>query len=165
MLPADGIINGIPVTKGFDYRTNQGLTVGHTATLSPSLLLDVRASGAQFGEWRDPAAAIDPATLGFSGTALQLMGGYQYLPHFTFGAFSTSNETSTISSLGARRSDWSEGFDRPMKTYSIQPTLTKIWGAHSARLGYDFRQQDWKITNEGYQAGRYSFNGRLHAGE
>ena len=155
----DGIINGIPVTKGFDYRTNKGLTVGHTATLSPSLLLDVRASGAQFGEWRDPAAAIDPATLGFSGTALQLMGGYQYLPHFTFGSFSTSNESSTISSLGARRSDWSEGFDRPMKTYSIQPTLTKIWGAHSARLGYDFRQQVWKITNGGYQAGRYSFNG------
>ena len=155
----DGIINGIPVTKGFDYRTNQGLTVGHTSTLSPSLLLDVRASGAQFGEWRDPAAAIDPATLGFSGTALQLMGGYQYLPHFTFGSFSTTNETSTISSLGARRSDWSEGFDRPMKTYSIQPTLTKIWGAHSARLGYDFRQQVWKITNQGYQAGRYSFNG------
>ena len=157
---AEGVINGVPVTQGFDYRTNKGLTVGYTSTLSPSLLFDARGSFAQFGEWRDPAADIDPATaLGFAGTALQVMRGYQYLPHFTFGSFSTSNEGSTISSLGARRSDWSQGFNQPMKTYSVQPTLTKIWGAHSARAGYDFRLQVWDITNAGYVGGRYSFNG------
>jgi hypothetical protein len=157
---ADGVINGVPVTQGFDYRTNKGLTVGYTSTLSPNLLFDARGSYAQFGEWRDPANDIDPAAaLGFTGTALQVMRGYQYLPLFTFGSFSTSNEGSTISSLGARRSDWSQGFNQPMKTYSVQPTLTKIWGAHSARVGYDFRLQVWDITNEGYVGGRYSFNG------
>jgi hypothetical protein len=154
-----GLIGGIPVTKGFDYRTNAGLTLGYTSTLSPSFLFDLRASGARFGEWRDPAADIDPATLGFTGQALQLMSGYNYLPLFTFGAFSTTNENSTISSLGARRSDWSQGFDRPMDTYSVQPTLTKIWGAHTSRAGYDFRQQIWKITNAGYPAGRFAFTG------
>ena len=46
-----------------------------------------------------------------------------------------------------------------MDTYSVQPTLTKIWGAHTARAGYDFRQQVWNITNEGYPGGRFSFNG------
>ena len=157
---AEGVINGVPVTQGFDYRTNKGLTVGYTSTLSPNLLFDARGSYAQFGEWRDPANDIDPAAaLGFTGTALQVMRGYQYLPLFTFGSFSTSNEGSTISSLGARRSDWSQGFNQPMKTYSVQPTLTKIWGAHSARVGYDFRLQVWNITNEGYVGGRYSFNG------
>jgi len=154
-----GIIGGIPVTKGFDYRTNAGLTVGYTSTLSPSFLFDLRASGARFGEWRDPSADIDPSALGFSGSALQLMSGYNYLPLFTFGTFSTTNENSTISSLGARRSDWSQGFDRPMDTYSVQPTVTKIWGAHTARAGYDFRQQNWKITNAGYPAGRFAFTG------
>ncbi len=154
-----GIIGGIPITQGFDYRTNLGLTIGHTATISPTFLFDVRASGARFGEWRDPAGEIDPAAIGFSGTALDLMGGYKYLPHFTFGAFSTTNENSTIASLGARRSDWSTGFDRPMDTYSVQPTLTKIWGAHTARAGYDFRQQVWNITNEGYPGGRFAFTG------
>lgn len=154
-----GLINGIPVTKGFDYRTNAGLTVGYTSTLSSSFLFDLRASGARFGEWRDPAAAIDPAAIGFAGPALQLMNNYNYLPLFTFGSFSTTNENSTISSLGARRSDWNQGFDRPMDTYSVQPTLTRIWGGHTARAGYDFRRQVWNITNAGYTGGRFAFTG------
>jgi hypothetical protein len=155
----DGLIDGVPVTKGFDYRTNVGLTVGHTSTLSASFLFDIRGSWARFGEWRDPAAAIDPASLQFPQPALQLMRGYQYLPLFTFGSFSTTNENSTIASLGARRSDWGEGFDRPMDTYSVQPTLTKIWGGHAVRAGYDFRRQVWAITNSGFPGGRFSFNG------
>jgi hypothetical protein len=155
----DGLINGVPVTKGFDYRTNLGITAGYTATLSPSLLFDLRASGARFGEWRDPAAEIDPAAIGFSGTALQLMRGYGYLPLFTFGSFSTSNENSTIASLGSRRSDWNQGFDRPFDTYAVQPTFTKVSGAHTARAGYDFRVQRWNITNAGFVGGRFAFTG------
>ena len=31
----------------------------------------------------------------------------------------------TIASLGAQRADWGEGFDRPFKTYSFAPVLTK----------------------------------------
>ena len=49
----------------------------------------------------------------------------------TFGSFSTTNENSTIASLGSQRSDWGDGFNRPMDTFSIAPTLTKIWGDHS----------------------------------
>ena len=154
-----GLIGGIPVTKGFDYRTNTATTVGYTSTLSPSMLFDLRGSWSRFGEWRDPAATIDPAVLGFPASALQLMQGHQYLPLFTFGAFSTTNESSTISSLGARRSDWGDGFDRPMDTFSVQPTVTKIWGGHTARAGYDFRHQVWRITSNGYPGGRFSFNG------
>ncbi len=48
------------------------------------------------------------------------MGGYQYLPLFTFGSFSTTNSNSTIASLGAQRSDWGDGFNRPMDTYSVR---------------------------------------------
>ena len=154
-----GVINGVPVTRGFDYRTNLGVTVGYTAALSTSLLFDVRGSGARFGEWRDPAGEIDPAVLGFSSNTLRLMRGYNYLPLFTFGSFSTTNENSTIASLGARRSDWSQGFDRPFDTYSVQPTLTKVLGAHTARAGYDFRRQVWRITNAGFMGGRFAFTG------
>ena len=53
---------------------------------------------------------FDPAALGFSPAALQLMNGYSYLPLMTFGAFSTTNANSTIASLGSQRSDWSDGF-------------------------------------------------------
>ena len=155
----EGEINGFPVTKGYDYRTNLGVIGGFTQTLSPTFLLDVRASYANYGEWRDPAQEFDPASLGFSSTASQLMGDYGYLPLFTFGSFSTTNSNSTISSLGAQRSDWSEGFDRPIQTYGFNPTLTRIWGDHTLRFGYDMRYQQWQVTNRGYPAGRYTFNG------
>ncbi len=155
----NGVINGFAVTQGFDYRTNLGVNVGYTSTLSSTLLLDIRASGTRFGEYRDPAQTFDPAKLGFSSTAVQLMHGYQYLPFFTFGSFSSTNANSTIASLGAMRSDWGDGFNRPMSTFALAPTLTRIWGGHAARAGYDFRFQRWDITNNGFPGGRFQFNG------
>ncbi len=154
-----GIVNGFAVTKGFDYRTNVGVTTGYTSTFSPTLLMDVKVSGARFGEYRHTAEDLDPAKLGFSPTALQVMNGYQYLPFMTFGSFSTTNANSTIASLGSMRADWGTGFNRPMDTYSVAPTLTKIFGAHTARAGYDFRLQNWSITNPGFPGGRFQFNG------
>jgi hypothetical protein len=155
----DGIVNGFAVTKGYDFRTNTGVTLGYTTTFSPTTLMDVKGSWARFGEWRDPAEDFDPSLLGFSSTALQVMGDYRYLPMMTFGGFSTTNANSTIASLGAQRSDWGSGFDRPIDTYSVQPTVTKIWGAHTARAGYDFRHQIWNVTSSGYPGGRFQFNG------
>jgi hypothetical protein len=155
----EGIINGFAVTKGFDYRTNTGVTVGYTSTLSPVMLLDLRVSGARFGEYRDPAASFDPAQLGFASSAVQAMGGYDYLPMMTFGQFSTTNQNSTISSLGSQRADWGPGFNRPMDTYSVQPTITRLWGGHTARAGYDFRLQRWNIESAGFPGGRFHFNG------
>jgi hypothetical protein len=155
----NGVINGFAVTKGFDYRTNLGLNGGYTATLNDKLLLDTRASFSRFGEYRDPAATFDPAKLGFSSTAVQLMNGFAYLPLMTFGSFSTTNSNSTIASLGSQRSDWGNGFDRPMVTLSVAPTLTKVWGEHTVRTGYDFRLQQWKIVSDGYPGGRFAFNG------
>ena len=154
-----GKIGGFFVTKGFDYRTNIGLTGGYTSALSPRLLLDVRTSWARFGENRDPAEEFDPASLGFSSTAVQLMGGFKYLPLMTIGSFSTTNENSTIASLGSRRSDFGNGFNRPMDTISAAPTLTKMWGDHTSRAGYDFRAQRWVIENDGFPGGRFQFNG------
>jgi hypothetical protein len=155
-----GLVDGFAVTRGFDYRSNTGVTTGYTSSLSPTLLFDLRISGATFGEYRDPAQEFNPADLGFSQTAAQLMGDYRYLPLFTFGSFSAgTNANSTIASLGAQRSDFSDGFDRPMFTMSVAPTLTRIWGTHTSRAGYDLRYQRWNITNHGYPAGRYQFNG------
>lgn len=155
----NGQINGFAVTQGFDYRSNTGFSGGYTSMRSNTTVLDVRFSGSKFGEWRDPAQTIDPAKFGFSSTAVGLMNGYQYLPFFTFGSFSSTNANSTIASLGAMRSDWNDGFARPMYTFAVSPTLTKLWGNHTGRFGYEYRYQRWNITNDGYPAGKYSFNG------
>ncbi|MBP6703094.1 MAG: TonB-dependent receptor [Vicinamibacteria bacterium] len=155
----EGEINGFLVTQGYDYRSNTGATLGYTQQFSSTMLLDVRAAWSRFGEYRDPAQTFDPSKLGFSSTALQLMSGYQYLPFITLGTFSTTNSNSTIASLGSLRSDFSEGFSRPFNSYSLTPSLTKLYGSHTARLGYDGRLQNWKIINDGYVGGRFAFNG------
>jgi hypothetical protein len=155
----DGVIGGFGVTQGFDYRTNAAANAGYTSVVSPTMVVDVRASWARFGEYRNPGDEIDPATLGFSSSAVQAMSGYNYLPFLTFAQFSTTNSGSTIASLGSQRSDWGQGFDRPLQTWSVQPTFTKIWSAHTARAGYDYRWQGWNITTPGYPGGRFHFNG------
>lgn len=155
-----GEINGFAVTQGFDYRSNLGINGGYTATISNETLFDMRVAYSRFGEWRDPAQTFDPAKLGFSSTAVGMMQGFQYLPLMTFGSFSSgTNNASTIASLGAQRSDYGDGFNRPMTTLAVLPTLTKIWGGHTTRAGYDLRIQDWTIINDGYPGGRFSFNG------
>ena len=154
-----GVINNFAVTKGFDYRTNTGVTTGYTATLTSTTLLDVRGSWSRFGEYRDPSQTFDPASLGFAPSALRAIGDFKYLPLMTFGSFSTTNENSTIASLGSRRSDWGDGFNRPLNVMSVAPTLTRVWGAHTPRVGYDFRYERWTITNSGFPGGRYQFNG------
>ena len=128
-----GVINGFEITKGFDYRTNTGTTGGFTSALRSNLLLDIRGSWSRFGEYRDPSSEFDPSSLGFSAAALRAMGDYNYLPLITLGTFSTTNESSTIASLGARRSDWGDGFNRPLNTYSFAPTVTRVWAI--TRLG------------------------------
>jgi len=156
----DGAINDFLVTQGFDYRSNLGLNAGYTNSINNALLFDLRVAFSRFGEYRDPAQTFDPAKLGFSQTALGMMQGFQYMPLFTFGSFSSgTNNLSTIASLGSQRSDFGDGFNRPMTTLSVTPTVTKIWGDHTTKAGYDLRIQDWTIINDGYPGGRFTFNG------
>jgi len=42
---------------------------------------------------------------------------------------------------------------------SFIPTADWLWSEHSLRAGYELRRQRWNITNAGYGAGRYFFNG------
>ena len=69
------LINGFPITKGFDYRSNTGRDRRlHVRRCRSRPVLDVRVSGHEFGENRDPAADFDPASLGFSSTARRTDG-------------------------------------------------------------------------------------------
>jgi hypothetical protein len=55
-----GDVNGLPITQGFEYRTNDGGNVDYTNTLSPSAVLDLRVSFNRFVQERAPAALLDP---------------------------------------------------------------------------------------------------------
>jgi len=54
---AEGPINGFEVTRGFDYRSNTGVTLGFTSTLSSALVFDLRG-----GFSRSASGAIRPRT-------------------------------------------------------------------------------------------------------
>jgi Carboxypeptidase regulatory-like domain len=155
----EGSINDFLVTQGFDNRSNTGVNAGYTSTLSSSMVFDVHAGWSRFGEWRNPAQDFDPATLGFAQASLAAMGDYRYLPFFTFGGFSTTNYNSRIASLGAQRSDWNMGLNRPFYNISVSPTLTWLKGEHSLRAGYEMRYRRWNIAATDYGAGRYYFEG------
>ncbi len=47
----------------------------------------------------------------------------------TIGTFSTTNQNSTIASLGTQRADWGEGFNRPMTTYVHRADADEDCGA------------------------------------
>jgi hypothetical protein len=140
-----GEVNGIIPNGNFLFRTNDGVTYDHVYTMTSSTLLDVRAGWQRFKEpnVRQHEGIFDPSTLGFSSAVAGLFGGAKYFPHFDFDQFSDLGENlSTVTNH---------------TIYSFQPTLTRIFGSHSLRAGYDWRQYRELGTNPGAQAGEYVF--------
>jgi len=152
-----GVVNSIPVTRGFEFRTNDGASLDYTATLSPSLVFDLRTNLSRFVQERRPATNFDPATLGFTAQALAAMRGYSYLPRFDIRAYDALRPVRSI--LGSNRSDYNEGLLRPFYVASFQPTLTQVKGNHAMKYGYDLRVLRENFTSNGYQGGRFFFDG------
>lgn len=145
-----GQVGGFDVTRGYDYRSNLGFTGGYTSVLTNSLIADVRVSYSKFGEWEAPAQSFDPASLGFGASTVALFRGYQYIPRFDITGFDP---------IGSLRSNFGQGFDQPFYNLSAAPTLTWLWGAHSVKGGYEYRNQRWNKFDAGLMAGRYNFDG------
>ena len=148
---------GTPLTQGFEERTNDGASLDWTSTVTNSLVLDVRTSLSRFVQQRQPAQSFDPASLGFSQAALAVMNGYQYLPRFDIRTFDQVRPIR--STLGSTRSDYNEGLLRPFYVFSLQPSFTQINGNHTMRYGYDYRVLRENFSSNGYQGGRFFFDG------
>ncbi len=152
-----GEVNGFPVTKGAEFRTNDGGNLDYTTTLKPTLVLDVRVGVNRFAQERRPEAEFDPARLGFTGQALAVMRGYQYFPRFDIRTYDAVRPVRSI--LGSNRADYNEGLLRPFQMGSFQPTVTQISGNHTMKYGYDARVIRENLTTNGYQGGRFFFDG------
>ena len=146
-----------PLTQGFEYRTNDGASFDWTSTLSNTMVLDIRTNLSRFVQERRPGIEFDPSTLGFSAAALASMNGYQYIPRFDIRTFDQVRPIR--STLGASRSDWNDGLLRPFYVFSVQPTMTHISGNHTMRYGYDYRALRENFSSNGYQGGRFFFDG------
>lgn len=146
-----------PLTEGVEGRTNDGASADYTATLSNTLIFDVRSNLSRFVQKRQPSAPFDPGTLGFSSTALATMRGYTYLPRFDIRTYDAGRPVRSI--LGSNRSDYNAGLQRAFYVASFQPSLTQVVGNHTLKYGYDLRVLRENMTTNGFQGGRFFFDG------
>jgi hypothetical protein len=136
------------ITQGFEVRTNTGGSVDYTATLSSNFVLDIRSSLNDFVQDRIVANPTSAGALGFAG--IGALTSSTVFPRFLFTNYDT---------LGAERADFNEGLNRDFKLFSLQPTLTQIFGDHTLKYGYDFRRLMENRTTNGYNAGSFNFSG------
>ena len=156
-----GVVNNFPITRGFEFRTNDGGNVDYTNAFSPNMVFDIRVSLNRFVQERRPAELFDPSTLGFTATSLAAMRDYQYLPRIMIRNLDATRPIR--STLGSTRSDWNEGRIRPFYMGSVQPTLTHIVDNHSLRYGYDLRILRENFSTDAYKGGQFFFDGTFTA--
>src|SRR3989442_3246605 len=145
------VVNGIRPTGNFLTRRNNGFSYDHTYTFSATTVLDFRLGFSRFYETnvRQHEGAFDPKSLGFSPQSAAFFGDTRYLPQF---AISGTGANSPFTPLGDSRGDI-----RTHNVYAVQPTLTKISGKHSFKMGYDFRAYRENSNPSAHTAGRYDF--------
>jgi hypothetical protein len=144
-----GVVNGIRPTGNFLFRINNGATYDHVYTISPTTIFNFRAGFSRFWEpnVRQHQGEFNPASLGFSARTASFFGGASYLPRFRI-----RDDDGPFSPLGD-----SFAGGTSFNIYSVQPTVTKIIGDHSLRIGYDFRAYRENSRPSLHAAGRYDF--------
>jgi hypothetical protein len=153
-----GEINGVEITRGATDRFNFNYALGHTAVLSPTTVFDLKGSWLRFNDDLFPLYTIDPASLGFSGSAAAFFGDYQQMPLFSIES-GTATAAGRVARLGAQQSGFNSGRSQPFYNVQIAPTVTTTVGAHTFKIGYDWRQLRQAETNLGFKAGAFGFDG------
>jgi len=134
------------------------VNAGYTSTLSPTFLLDVRVSSAQFGEWRDPAQEFDPATLGFAARRCRRWATSSTCAHHLR---QLQHHQQQLDDRLARRAAVRLGqrLQPPHHDLRRRAHADQDLGRPHHAAGYDLRYQQWKVVNDGYPGGRFQFNG------
>ena len=136
------------IFRGYENRRNLGGNVNWTSTINSNYIFDLRGSWAMFKLRRFQEDQPTAADLGFTGIPSDRQG-------FVFPRFDITN----FLTVGSNRADYNDGRERPFDMFTLQPTLTQIWGNHSIRYGYDFRRLHETFDYQGYASGRFLFRG------
>ncbi|MBL8207314.1 MAG: carboxypeptidase regulatory-like domain-containing protein, partial [Blastocatellia bacterium] len=147
-----GVVNGLHSTGNYLFRINNGGAFDHVISITPTMILNSRVGFTRFNEpnVRQHEGEFNPASLGFPAATAALFGPEQYLPRFEIGGLSVLGD-----SIGGSSNH---------NIYTFQPTLTKLAGKHSFRLGYDFRSYRENGLGAGHAAGRYDFSSAFTQG-
>ncbi len=142
-------LTGTPdsIFRGYEDRRNWGGNVDYTSALKSNLILDVRGSWNEFKlhRYQDGPSAAD---LGFTGVPTPRQD--LVYPRFDFRNYLT---------VGANRSDYNNGQNRPFYLLSFQPTITQLMGRHTFKYGFDFRHLNERFSSLGNATGRFTIDG------
>ena len=156
-----GKVNDVEITRGSTDRFNFNYAFGHTAVLSPTMVIDVKGSWLRFNDDLFPLYEIDLASLGYSSSTAALFGDYSQLPRFSLESTSPT-AAGNVATLGAQQSGFNSGRNQPFYNLQFAPTVTKTTGAHTWKFGYDWRQLRQAETNLGWKGGAYALQRRVH---
>ncbi|MBO0798278.1 MAG: hypothetical protein J2P31_05600, partial [Blastocatellia bacterium] len=117
-------------------RINDAFVVDHVATISPTFILNFRASIARYVEGSKGTADIgfDQTTLGFPASLISQLPGtpsfgrYEFADYTSIGRYSSYNYTNTV---------------------STHPGITWLRGSKTWRAGVDMRWTQYNEHNEG----------------
>jgi Carboxypeptidase regulatory-like domain len=157
---------GIDISRGGTDRFNYNAGFGHTVVLSPSLIFDLKANFLRFNDNQTPAdnaQSIDLAALGFSSDTVPLFRGYEHIPMFNLDGTAATcvpfpGAANPVFCLGGNQNGFNTGRNQPFYNIQFAPTLTKTMGAHTIKLGYDWRSLRQNEVNEGFQGGAFQFD-------
>jgi outer membrane receptor protein involved in Fe transport len=149
--PLPGLADGGNGFQGDSFDDTRGLALGHTWTISPSMVNDVRAGFS----WDHYANGVPDYGLKFPPPDLYVPG----VPND-----SSLNGITLIQPTGGFRRLGTPGFAPTLgRNYEIQygDTLSIIHGRHSLKVGAQFRRSAFNLLQLGSPRGRIRFDGQF----
>lgn len=152
-LPIDPYRTKTCVDRCTETFNTNSVVLGDTFSISPTLIADIRLSYMRFSYDRTASSAgYDLTQLGWP-SSINDQVVFRVVPQTVVtgydGVFATNGTGSTI----IDRND----------SYSIAPTLTKIWGSHTLRFGADLRRNTHNYYQQNSPSGTFTFNSLMTA--
>ena len=149
--------NGFPVTQGSTDRSNLNVALGHTAILGNDWFVDLKGSYLKFHDDLFPNSPFNPADLGYSSSVLGLIGDYEHIPRFSIESGSGTT-AGAVGTLGGQQNGFNSGRTQPFYNLQFAPTITRNFGSHTLKVGYDWRSLRQTEINQGWRGGAYGFD-------
>jgi hypothetical protein len=144
-----------PVATGNldNNRTFTGLNLDDTHVLSPTMVLDIKASYFRFVQltpgYSDQARAITPQSLGMTNMIHAPSVSDSVIPNINIGGY-------TGSLFGSGSISWS-----PYNRWIFSPNLTMTKGAHSLHFGFEYNYETRGNVSGGNAYGTFTFGAGL----
>lgn len=136
------------------YRINQGVTLDDVYTVTPTIVMDVRANWTRFvQQHKSPTDTVNPTSLGFPAY-IDADSQYPTMPFITFTSCSAANGTTASFQCLGYNSDDHNSYD----SYQLFGDVVIIHGNHTLKLGGDARNYRQNSLTNGNSAGNYTFD-------